>query len=89
METDKVDVLPALKILELKKRVAITTNLDKEKYTPIERSEALESLGVSQYFNGDYSEAVVNLEAAIGPRFLKLKSKKRITLIKSLVSSLT
>jgi hypothetical protein len=85
MDLDAIDFLPALKEFDLKKRVALVTGVEKAKYTNIERSEALESLGIAQFFSGNFSEAVTNLEAAISARFVKLKSKKRLAMIKMLV----
>jgi hypothetical protein len=87
MDVDSIDFLPTLKAFELRDKVLQTTRTEKARFTNIERSEALESLGVAQFYNGDYADAVVNLEGAIAPRYVKLKSKKRLIMIKSLVSS--
>lgn len=86
MDVDAIEFLPALKCVELKNKVIQTTVTEKAKFTNVERSEALESLGVVQFFNGDFAEAVQSLEGSIGPRFIKLKSKKRLVMIKMLVS---
>lgn len=84
MDFEEVDILTSLKINEFEARVAITAS-SKTEYTNIERSEALETLGIAQFYNGDYSDAVINLEKAISSRYIKLKSKKRVVIIKTLV----
>lgn len=86
MDFETVDILTALKINEFESKVAITASSKKE-YTNIERSEALETLGIAQFYNGDYADAVTNLEKSISPRYIKLKSKKRVMVVKSLVSA--
>lgn len=88
MDVDAIDFLPTLKVFDLKNKVVISTRTEKAKYTNIERSEALESLGVAQFYNGDFADAVLNLEASIAPRFVKLKTKKRMIMIKTLVRPL-
>lgn len=78
-------ILPTLKIHELQEQVEKKTAGRKE-FTNIERSEALESLGIAQFYNGDYAEAISNLEGAIAPRYIKIKAKRRVAIIKTLVS---
>jgi len=57
-------------------------------YTDIEKSEIYESLGITQFFNGNYSEAIDNLKASIQPQYLRLKSNKRICYVKLLIGIL-
>ena len=85
MDFERIDFLTSLKINELEAKVALTSS-SKTEYTAVERTEALESLGIAQYFNGDYFDALHNLEASISQKYIKLKSKKRLALIQSLVS---
>jgi len=79
-------ILPTLKIHELQEQVERKIAGRKE-FTNIERSEALESLGIAQFYNGDYAESISNLEAAIAPRYIKIKAKRRVAIIKTLVST--
>ena len=85
MDFSTVPFLPELKINEFKAKVEKTTVTEKINHTDIERSEALESLGIAQFYNGDFADAVVNLESSISQRFIKLKSKKRLSTVKMLV----
>lgn len=87
MEFEGIDILTALKISEFESNVALTSS-SKTDYTNIERSEAFETLGIAQFYNGDYSDAVLNLEKAISNRFINLKSKRRLMIVKSLVGNL-
>jgi hypothetical protein len=57
-------------------------------YTDIEKSEIYESLGITQFFNGNYSEAIDNLKASVQPQYLRLKSNKRICYVKLLVRNM-
>lgn len=84
MNFGNVLILPTLKIHDLQEQVE-TKTLGRKEYTNIERSEALESLGIVQFYNGDYAEAISNLEASIAPRYIKLKAKKRVAMVKTLV----
>jgi len=86
MNFGNVLILPPLKVHQLEDDVARKT-ADKTKYTNIERSDAFESLGIAQFYNGNYGEAISNLEAAIAPRYIKVKSKRRVAVIKTLVNS--
>jgi len=63
----------------------ISKKSDEVIITDIEKSDIYESLGITQFFNGDYSESIDNLQASIQPQYLRLKSKKRICYVKLLV----
>ena len=86
MNFNNVLILPPLKVLQLEDDVARKT-ADKTRFTNIERSDAFESLGIAQFYNGNYAEAISNLEASIAPRYIKVKSKRRVAVIKTLVNS--
>lgn len=88
MNFSNVLILPSLKVHQLEEDVA-RKSANKTKYTNVERSDAFESLGIAQFYNGNYADAITNLEAAIAPRYIKVKSKKRVAMIKTLVSSRT
>eukprot|EP01032_Pedospumella_encystans_P025765 gene25765-29109_t len=87
MNFNNVLILPPLKVHQLEDDVARKT-ADKTRFTNIERSDAFESLGIAQFYNGNYAEAISNLEASIAPRYIKVKSKRRVAVIKTLLGSL-
>jgi tetratricopeptide (TPR) repeat protein len=57
-------------------------------YTLLEKSEAFESLGTAQFYHGDYKDAVGNLELAIAPQYLELKSERSVVFIKVMLANL-
>ena len=54
-------------------------------YSEIETSEAYETLGKAQYYNGYYSKAFGNLEQAISGNYQSLRPDKSVATIKLLV----
>lgn len=55
------------------------------KYSVIEQSEVFEVAGICQYFNGQYREAMVNLELSIKGQYESLKPQRQLCYIKILV----
>lgn len=55
------------------------------KYSIVEQSEAYEIMGICQYFNGQYRDAMANLEMSIKGSYEGVKPPKQLCYIKILV----
>jgi Tfp pilus assembly protein PilF len=85
LDVDTLDFLTVLKVTEFEDKVKLSHSSD-ELYTDIERADALESLGIAYFTNGNYIDALNSLEACISPQYRKLKTMKRLATIYTLVS---
>lgn len=63
----------------------VTENISK--YTVFEQSEAFEVAGICQYFNGQFREAMVNLDISIKKPYENIKPPRQVCYIKILVGN--
>lgn len=83
---DEIEFVPSAKLLELKAK--LDECMESEESTDIERSEAFESLGIAQFYCGEYLDSVSNLELSICEEYVELKTGDRLSYIRILVCTL-
>jgi len=80
-----IDMIPE----DLLVKSQITLSRIKEntkKYSVVEQSEAYEIMGICQYFNGQYRDAMLNLETSIKGQFEAIKPPRQLCYIQILVN---
>ena len=81
----KILFLPASAVQELELRVDHAHNPQSD-LTDIEKSDALESVGIAKYYNGEYKAAIFYLECAISGPYGVMKAPRRLAYVNLLVS---